>query len=1178
MLEIITGRAGSGKTTYCLNEICKELKKRPLGPAIILLLPEHMTYKVERELVSMLPEQGNGYMRCRVYGFKRFAYQILQETGGGLKKGISDLGRQLLLKRILDSRRKELTVFGRAAGQRGFSSVLSGIIDEFKSYDISPELLAKTSEHIEDKRLNQKLTDLSLLYADFNAAMAESYTDGKDIMNILVDKIPASATVAGAEVWLDGFLFFNPLEMQVLEGLFRYARDIHVTFNMDDMNTAHGQWTNVEAAGLFNRAYTARNRLVKLAQRLDISVEYRHFTGGARFVNPVLKEIEASFDQRRVGRLDKAEDISVVEAATSRLEVEAAAADIIHLVKDRKYKWRDIGVLIRDWDSYGDLVKFVFKDYDIPYFSDKKRQCANHPVAELIRSAISVVGGGRYTAGWQYEDIFCCIKTGFFHLTYQQIDLLENYCLEFVLKGARVWQQEAPWEYFSRYSIDNETEQISEAQQLRSGTADQLRRLVAEPLTKLQNGLGQGRTARTKIMALYEFLMELEVPQTLQEWADKAVHDGDLDFAREHQQVWNDIMEMLDQLVEVSGETVISNKELLLLLEEGLSALEMALIPPGLDYVNIASFDQNSLDNIRAVYILGANAGIMPRRPMENIVLSDVDRLHINQKNIIELSLLGEEASFNEGYLIYKAFTQAREYMWVSYALSTAAGEAVSGAEIVGKIRELLPRNSLKTISLDWMETFSENDQLFMLVRPRQSLSALAAALRKLRDTGELPPLWQQVYNGLRENTKVRSQLDLVREGLFFNSRLERLPQNIAKALYAKNGWLTGSVTSFEGYNKCPFQYFAQHGLKLRERKINRFTSPELGTLLHGVFREFGEKLKAANRHWSDLTAAERDSLCHDILHKLAPRLNNGMLYSSRQLEIQLKRLEKTAKFALERLCEFDRVSKFSPQLFERSFGRSFAADDTLQVVYQLHGGTRLELVGQIDRIDLSEDGQYFMVMDYKTGYAAINMVEVYYGLRLQLLTYLLVAAQLLAKGNSGKALPAGMLYFFLKKPMVKMERHCQDAEKIRAGIDKELRMPGWILMDKAVVQQIDSMLGAGESSRFIKVGLKKDGDFDRKSLKILKSQEEFQLLMEYVELIFQDTGHRIMDGHIEIEPYRLQKMTPCRYCKYHPLCGFEPQLPGYDYKRLTIDEAGAIEAVQERIDANKDNDSGEGK
>ena len=116
MLEIITGRAGSGKTTYCLNEICKELKKRPLGPAIILLLPEHMTYKVERELVSMLPEQGNGYMRCRVYGFKRFAYQILQETGGGLKKGISDLGRQLLLKRILDSRRKELTVFGRAAG------------------------------------------------------------------------------------------------------------------------------------------------------------------------------------------------------------------------------------------------------------------------------------------------------------------------------------------------------------------------------------------------------------------------------------------------------------------------------------------------------------------------------------------------------------------------------------------------------------------------------------------------------------------------------------------------------------------------------------------------------------------------------------------------------------------------------------------------------------------------------------------------------------------------------------------------------------------------------------------------------------------------------------------------------------------------------------------------------
>ena len=60
MLEIITGRAGTGKTSYVLEHIYKELVERPLGPAIILLLPEHKTYKVERQLANMMEKQGRG--------------------------------------------------------------------------------------------------------------------------------------------------------------------------------------------------------------------------------------------------------------------------------------------------------------------------------------------------------------------------------------------------------------------------------------------------------------------------------------------------------------------------------------------------------------------------------------------------------------------------------------------------------------------------------------------------------------------------------------------------------------------------------------------------------------------------------------------------------------------------------------------------------------------------------------------------------------------------------------------------------------------------------------------------------------------------------------------------------------------------------------------------------------
>ena len=71
MLEFIIGRAGSGKTEECLRAMREEMQRQPLGPALILLLPEHMTYKVERQLASSMGPAG-GFMRGYVFGFRRF--------------------------------------------------------------------------------------------------------------------------------------------------------------------------------------------------------------------------------------------------------------------------------------------------------------------------------------------------------------------------------------------------------------------------------------------------------------------------------------------------------------------------------------------------------------------------------------------------------------------------------------------------------------------------------------------------------------------------------------------------------------------------------------------------------------------------------------------------------------------------------------------------------------------------------------------------------------------------------------------------------------------------------------------------------------------------------------------------------------------------------------------------
>ena len=90
------------------------------------------------------------------------------------------------------------------------------------------------------------------------------------------------------------------------------------------------------------------------------------------------------------------------------------------------------------------------------------------------------------------------------------------------MKGSKVWRREEPWDFYPRYSIDEEDEQIDDKQKLRAATADQLRRQVAEPLGILQDDLKQADTTRDMIQAIYHFLVAIEVPKILQEKSDQA--------------------------------------------------------------------------------------------------------------------------------------------------------------------------------------------------------------------------------------------------------------------------------------------------------------------------------------------------------------------------------------------------------------------------------------------------------------------------------------------------------------------------------------------------------------------------------------------------------------------------------------------------------------------------------
>lgn len=1143
MLEFIIGRAGTGKTTYCLEAVQQKLIKAPQGKPIVILLPDHMTFAVERQLALLMKDYG-GFSRAYVLGMSRLAYQILLRCGGALHPHLNEIGKQLLLSRVLSD--TKLSILAKAARQQHFTSAVAKIIEEFKVSGVSVTQLTDVLQTIEDESLKQKLADLTIIYQGLDKQMQGHYHDSEDILSLATAKLNNCKWLKDAEFWIDGFDAFNPQHFKMIEQILNIASDVHLTLCIDDVDSSVAIEHEAETA-LFHRQYIVYKQVSEIARKLSIKIKITSLTENYRHNSEALSFIEQQLFKFPLTSQEYSDGLHIVEAANRRLECEAVAADILYHCREKGYRHYDIGILLRGTTEYSDLLQAVLTDYEIPFFSDMKRQSSHHPVAELIRSSLESL------RTWQYEALFRAFKTDLFGLEREDIDYLENYVLSFGIRGHKRWAQQEDWRFSHNNHIDEDTETDIKDEAVFAKIND-IRRRLMQPLINFYTDIQQADTVKDFTTALYNYLIALKVPETLTEWAKQAQEYGDTALAKEHQQIWNNIMGLMDQIVQTCGSDSINVKNYEQLINDGLDSIQIALIPPGYDYVTIASFEHNTLNNKRAIYILSANERLMPKHSKTEGLLSDAERMFMISAgiNISEGTL---EDNFAERYLLYKGFSLATDYLWVSYALADTEGAGQNKSMIVSRLRQILPQAQFTSIPLETIQQQS----FLQVTTKRRSLSNMISALRKLREESSWQDFWQDVYNSLlvesgRDTTfSTALPLNTAIKGIFAEAPQDFLPPQLATQVYTKRNLLRGSITRFEQFYSCPFKHFAHYALNLQDRKEFSFAAPDLGILLHAVMRKFGDYLAAQNRPWSSVTTDECKSVCQKIITQLAPKLQNQILLSSNRYKHLLERINKLAVDSLLRLIEFSKHSSFKPKAFEQKFGLNSVMPPLL---LDDEYGHKIEITGQIDRIDITDN--YYLVIDYKSGKAFINLLEVYYGLRLQLMTYLLVAKNAaMSIYDMENAIPAGILYCFLKMPYLTSKQKLSD-EEIRKKVEKEMRMPGWVLADVDIIRKID------DSSHFITVNFNKDNTIAKSSKRYLKTMEEFELLMQYIELTLKDAGKRILQGETRIYPYKIEDNTACQYCPYLAVCRFDTHVSGYDYREINkLDDTEIMQMLQ---------------
>lgn len=1127
-LRFILGRAGTGKTTAIYEQIRRKLEDEPIGSPLIYLVPEQATFQAEYTL-AVMPEM-NGTIRAQVLSFGRLSHRLFQEVGGLTKLAVDDLGKQMVLRLLLERHREGLQVFSRSALHPGFVGQLSRMISECKRYGITAEQLEGSDWGT--GTLAQKLHDLRLLMSAYDSYLADIYYDADDIFTKAAEKIPASAYLRDAEIWIDGFSGFTKQELVVIGQLMKHARQVTVALCLDPAEQA----APLDELALFYPTKYTCEKLVNMAKEAGVAIEEPLLLHESRRFDdsPWLRQLEKQYfgwGKARMAPEPKRDDeVTLVSAANRSAEVQALALKLLSLARDEGYRWRDMAVLLRDLGTYADEISMVFKEYDIPFFLDRKRSVMHHPLVELIRSSLECI-----VTRWRYDAVFRSLKTDLFtplEMTVPssraEIDLLENYVLAYGIHGS-MWVSDEPWQY---HREQTGYEQI-----------DVIRRRYSEPLMQFEQRLKKAAqiSAREMTAELYHFLCDLRVPARLEEWQSQAESAGDLEAAGEHAQVWNGLLELFDQVVEVMGEEKLDIHTYARVLESGLESIQLGLVPPVLDQVVIGSMERSRQPDVKALFILGVNDGIIPKRPSEDGILDEAERERLEQAGV-ELAPGARQQLMAEQFLLYQAMTRPSERLWFSCALADEEGKALLPSPVMERVKETLPGLVLRFFHNEP----SGNAELdaFLLSRPKQVFRHLLTMLRQMKKGRPLPVFWWEVYDWFVRESPHAKQESWLLSGLHFSNQVKKLSEPTSHALFGKE--LRMSVSRLERYQACPFSHFASHGLKLMERQLYKLERFDVGELYHSSLKRAVERMREENWQWSELSESDSMKLASEVVEELVPETRASILNRTARYRYLTGKLKRAVGRAIAVLSEHARRSRFAPVGLEVSFG---PGGELPGIAMKLANGVFLRLIGRIDRVDQStEEGKrYLRVIDYKSSPKTLALSDVWNGLNLQLLVYLDVVISNAKEWLGEEAEIGGVFYYQVADPFI-VGKRMMSAKEIAKQRAAKLKMKGLMLADTQLAHLMDTELATG-SSDLLPFGLKKDGDFTSHSS--VATKEQFQYLQRYVRKAIFDTSTDLTNGVIAIAPYAQGDYLACRTCNYKSVCQFDQALDGNEQRHL---------------------------
>lgn len=1112
-LKLWLGGSGSGKSRRLYERIIKEAWNNP-DKNYLVVVPEQFTLQTQRDIVMLHPDEG--IINIDVLSFNRLSYRIFEEVGFMDNNGIviDDMGKNLILRHLSGKHKDDLKIIGNNLKRLGYITEVKSVISEFMQYGVNDEKIAKLREigELNNRRLLcEKLDDLQIIYDAFKEYIKDKYTTTEELLSKASRAVGKSDKLKNSVVVLDGFTGFTPIQYTFIGELLKHCIDLNVTILGDasrDMSVLYdeNELFFLSCKTVRELKHIAEENNIKVCEDIrileDIPIRFRLSEKTPNMLIHLEKNLFRQKDKLNNTCNDcKSADIRILTATNPMEEMSYVAVLINDLVRNEGYRYKDIAVVSGDSDTYMRAAERLFEGYEIPFFIDRKQPILLNPFIEFMRSLMRV-----FVENYSFDAMFSYLKSSLTGIDLNLIHELENYCLAMGIKGKKKWN--------NRFIVHKDNMDEDTLSRL-----NRVREEIVEPFGFFDNC----KTVRDYSEALYRVLEKYEIQQQLKNRSLSFEKEGELLKAKEYNMLFAEIIGLLDKLVELLGDEEMSISEYYELLNAGFDELRIGIIPASTDYVQIGDITRSRFRDIKALFFVGVNEGIVPKANSSGGILSDMDREFFSEKGAgVELAPTSRMQSYTQRLYLYMLMTKPSEKLFVSYAGVGNDGKSMAPSYLIGELKGMFPGISITD--------YGELSLVDKICSEKTGLKEFSSNLQKfiVREDADN----EELFEYFAQKEQYKNELESLVNTAFAGNDIsltDSVTSKIAHAIYGNV--IYGSITRLEKYAECAYAHYLKYGLKLKERDEFKFDIADMGTVFHDVCEEFSALLLRNGKTWNDVSEEELTKYTLDAVRTATNR--QAAIYDTFRTSYTVKRIERIMLKSIHTLREHVLCGDFIPSKFEYEFAET---SDLSAFNFKLNDKDRLKLMGRIDRMDILTDSDKILVkiIDYKSGHKDIDLAAVYRGEQLQLVVYLNAATEILQGQNPDKEIvPAGILYYHLGDPIVEPGYGATEDE-IKNKITENLRMTGLVNDDIDIIRHMDRDF-EGRSS-VIPVTINKTGELSKQNKKVA-SAEEFGVISEYVNKKIVQMGQDMLNGNIKARPGN------CTYCPYDSVC----RLSGYE-------------------------------